>query len=171
MIGASGWETTATCKEGAMLRERTEALHPPPTSLPSASLPFGCPWIESFNINQKPPSEVSVWSSSKLLNPSRRIMGSSTGKLTRQTHEESRYPIRQLLPKGRSGVVLRDWALWGLHPFRVLSELNKIIGQPGGVEELENWLSSEKKKKTNDDQYLLVEQMTDWVSKIESMPF
>jgi len=49
--------------------------------------------------------------------------------------------------------------------------LNKIIGQPGGAEELENWPSSEKKKKYNDDQYLLVEQMTASVSKIESMPF
>ena len=35
-----GWEDEAW--------KRTEALHPPPKSLPSASLPCSCPWIKSF---------------------------------------------------------------------------------------------------------------------------
>lgn len=81
-------------------------------------------------------------------------MGFSNVKVIRQTHVQPRYPICSWRLKA-------GWdCLEGLslHPFWVLSELNKIIGQPGGVEELENWLSSEKH---SEDPYSLVEQMTD----------
>lgn len=71
-------------------------------------------------------------------------------------------PLGSCCLKAGVGCLKSDLSPYGVCNLFVLSELNKIIGQPGGVEELEKLaVVRKKKKKTNDDQYLLVEQMTD----------